>query len=160
MDPIDIKQLFPTELSEVVLHWLDASVEERVPTALLLNGQLQEIKDYFGEAIVLRLSAKILAEKLPPHTETRSKDVSIETPDSWFDHLLVEHSTRWPLRWIARRRPPVLRTHTSTVELTTTWESWMTYPWAGIPIPDKKFGRPYHARWFTSTITATPVREV
>jgi hypothetical protein len=154
VEPLDLDQLRFAR-HETTLYWRRAEVTESIPAAIRVNGSVEMQETIYGNTL-LRLSAFVLGQKLPPHTETQSKTVTLKVPQTWVDHLLVEHGKHWPLSAIVRRRPPVFCYEEQTVELTATWTNWQLYPWCGIKMPKEKFGDAYNVRWIESTVSVTP----
>lgn len=130
----------------VVLDRLKVAVRRRgISSSIAQSMQLHRLeKDIFDE-LVYGLTAYVLAERLPNVTESETKTFTIETPDTWFQHLKQSLYFRFPrLGWLQRRWPARLTTVSRKCTFTVNLERYRTYPKADIVLPPDRFGQPVH----------------
>lgn len=102
----------------------------------------EQFEEDLWNRMTYRLSADILAERLPNVTESETQTFSIETPATWFQHL-KQTCYRWRrLDWLARRWPARLETVEKECTLTVNLERYRTYPEADIVLPPDRYGYP------------------
>lgn len=86
--------------------------------------------------LVYRLTADILAEKLPPETVARSKTFTVsKVPTSSWQHFKSEHPESWWLGWLVRRRPVEYREIEFEATLTVDLDRYRTFPQCNYTFP-------------------------
>ena len=94
-----------------------------------------EFQQREADRMVYKLSADVLAEKLPPETINESRIAVWNFPRSSWQHFKLEHSESWWLGWLVRRRPVQYAVHDKQVTLTVNLERYRTFPQANIAYP-------------------------
>lgn len=131
----------------VVLERLKVGAQQRVsnefPT-MMSSAQWSAEQDRIRDQMVIRLTAHVLAEQLPP--QTTDHHISFTTNHqrfaTWWDMFKSTYAERWWMRWrhwdVRFVAVPVPVERTVTVRVRDHW----TYPTARIALPPKDFGAP------------------
>lgn len=83
-----------------------------------------------------KLTAKVLAEQLPPEHVERAETVSFSYPDGWWQMFRDTYRSRWWMRWSLARWPVRTRTYQQTVRFTLDLRRYWLYPHANVPLPN------------------------
>lgn len=133
MDPITSR-----DLPVIAFPLMNVRYRTRVPQAVLDTGRVTVDRDsdaFLLDHVVVTLSAKILAEKLPPQQITDT--VTGPRWATWWDHLKATYRDRWwiwyptDFGWIKPART-VQTPIAVTVPVLANW----TYPNASLRISD------------------------
>jgi hypothetical protein len=130
---------------EVVLEWRTISQIQAFDPDLpfgLSKAQWAAERDMIRNRMLVRLKSAVLAFRLPGHSATEQRTVSFKVPASPWQHWKQKHQDAWWLRWFVARRPVRTEVLSETVELTTVWEDYATYPWQTVAPTDPKLGMP------------------
>jgi hypothetical protein len=119
----------------LALQRLRIGLEQRIGAQVIESLELHQVEDIFTRSIVTRLTADVLAEKLPPEKIERSKTVALDFPASSWQHFKQEHSESWWLRWLVRRWPVRIQQLEQTVTLTVDLERYRTFPQCNYVFP-------------------------
>jgi hypothetical protein len=122
-------------LERVVLERMKMGVRQEVGAHVAESLHLEQWVEPMTRNMVVRLTADILAEKLPPERVERSKTVTLDFPASSWQHFKQEHSESWWLRWLVRRRPVRVQALEQTVTLVVDLEKYRTFPQCNYVFP-------------------------
>jgi hypothetical protein len=138
-----------TSDTSIMLTWQRVQVRTMLSRELMETARL-ETREMAYEGLLMQLSAYVLGEKLPDNTVTQTGSVSVDYPETWWQHFKHQYCERWWMRALARRRPPKMLTRTATGTVTATWHHMTAYPWARythqVP-PSLGLGYPVYLRW-------------
>ena len=116
---------YPEPISDIVtLERLRLASHAEVPAAIAHSMEISQFKDVIFDRLVYKLSAEVLAEKLPPAEVTERTSVSF--PSSSWQLFKEEHAESWWLGWLVRRRPVRRKAH--PVALTVGFDRYRTFP--------------------------------
>lgn len=83
-----------------------------------------------GDELLARIEAEVLAE----HVESRTQYAKLFVPSSWWQRLKMDHFPGWFVRkWPVKRTP---------WQAKVQFKRFMHYPDAKIALPEERFGRP------------------
>jgi hypothetical protein len=119
----------------LTLQRLRIGLEQRVGAHMIESLELHQVEDVFTRSIVTRLTADVLAEKLPPERVERSSEFTWEFPASPFQHWKQKHQGAWWLRWFVARRPVRRTRHKKVATLTVDLERYRTFPQCNYVFP-------------------------
>lgn len=132
-----------TDYSVVQLEKMKFYAQQYVQEHLAVDAGLEIVTEHALNALCYRLTAEIFADKLPPEKITRTTNMSVEVPATWWQHWKEDHKDKWYGRWIYERYGVDTRTIVEEYELTVDLKRWQTYPEAKIPV-DYGYGRAYN----------------
>jgi len=122
---------FETLTLERLEHEVRGSVGAHIHESL--KASIDE--DIWG-GLVYRLTADVLAEKLPPKSVARSEHVTFEFPASTWQMFKMNHAESWWLGWFVREWPVRWNTHKKLATLTVDLERYRTFPQANYVFPN------------------------
>lgn len=97
--------------------------------------KLEQREDIFRDRLIYRLTADVLAEKLPPERIERTSEFFWEFPASPFQHWKQKHDRSWWLRWFVARRPVRRVRHAKVATLEVNLERYRTFPQCNYVFP-------------------------
>ena len=118
------------------LERLRLGLEQRVGAHVLQSTRLEVVEDFLTNGFICRLTADVLAEKLPPERIERSSKFFWEFPASPFQHWKQKHEKAWWLRWFTTRRPVRRVKHTKVATLEVNLERYRTFPQCNYVFPE------------------------
>lgn len=133
-------------LQTVALNQLKVAVHRTLPREMVfvLNTvEADSLLQYETDHMVLQLTAKVLAQQLPPQAMQHLVRATVDDPRhaTWWEHYKATYQQRWWMRWrtwtIRYVDTPVTVQRLITVTVRDHW----TFPEASIVPPDK-LGRP------------------
>ncbi|MDX3643235.1 hypothetical protein [Streptomyces sp. MB09-02B] len=152
----------PTELaaSEATLTFKRYALQQVVNSDLAFDVDASVQQGVWGD-MVYRLTARVLADDLPPEGFTARQHLTYEVPASTWQMWKKRHARRWyarrlVARWPVRYEPDPDGRGTDAV-CTFNLERWRSYPQARVHLPRDRFGDPVrvHAirdlRWTEET---------
>lgn len=100
------------------------------------NGDLIIVPDHLADRLIARLTARMVAERLPSQEQT----FVVDDPRwaTWWDHLKASVRGRWWAQAYVRRHPP--RTVLTTVRCRFDVRAQWLFP--DTPVPRPGLGRP------------------
>lgn len=125
---------------QLVLDQLKVGITEAVGPTFAQSVRIQTRHDPMLDRMVCRLTAQVLAEKLPPRSVSETVTVTWPQWATWRDHFKATHAARWWMRWWARRRPARTVEGSRKATVTVDLQRYITYPRASIALPE--FGKP------------------
>jgi hypothetical protein len=119
----------------LTLERLQFQAQTSVGAAVRASLRPRLDEDIWG-GLVYRLTADVLAEKLPPESFERSSKYTWRFPSSPWQHFKQNHAESWWLGWLVRRRPVQLTNHVKTAILTVNLDRYRTFPQANYVFPN------------------------
>lgn len=134
----------------VTLERMKVAGRKHIGAFTMHSLELSRFQNDLADELIYALTAEVLAEKLPPASETSTTIVRFDVPATWFQHLKQSlygwrrksFRTRGLRFWLERRFPVRYETLTRRVTLTVSLERYRTYPKANIVLPPDRFGQP------------------
>lgn len=113
----------------ILLEKLRMTASEMVPGHTLATTKLDVIEDNVIDALVFRLEAEVMTEKLEDRTQT----TTFEVPKSWWQHFKQE----WFPGWLLKRFPVKFESYFKTV----IFKHYATYPQLPLVFRPDEVGR-------------------
>lgn len=143
-----------SDVDNNTLDWLKVGATKRVSPEFAQTLNAQIMPNPVWDGLLYTLTAKVLAEQLPPSQVTETKRFDFDVPASPWQAYKNTHADRWWMRRLVRRRPVRMITYTRDVTLTVDLDRYCLYPQAKV-LPDT-YGRPVRvadvsSRWTVQT---------
>lgn len=112
------------------LEWLKLGVQRTVSAEFAESVNAKVFHEVIWGDLVHQLTARVLADQLPPETVTDEHTFFFYIPASPWQQFKDVHADAWWLRWLLKHRPPVMVTHTRYGKLTVDLKRYQVYPQA------------------------------
>lgn len=130
-------------IKQVVLEKHRVAFQHMVGAEMAQSLKAEIWQDEILRGLLVRLSAYVQAERLPPHEATDTATLTVQVPSSWWQHFKYQYQSKWFMRSLVRRKPVKFNDKTATAVLTARWENLATYPMSNFvtPLDEGTFGR-------------------
>jgi hypothetical protein len=125
---------------QVTLDYLRLGVTNRVSAEFAASVNVRTWRDQVLDHLVFELTARVLADKLPPANESTTKIFEFEIPATWWQAYKATRYRLWWVRWWTRRHP--IRTKTYRFEGTLTVDLTRYHTWPKAKVMPSSWGRP------------------
>ncbi len=126
-DSVEVNGVTP---EEIMLRWKEfrsQSVVRREDLVALRPELRVEHLNFMFDELVLRLSSMALTDTLVDSERTVVHHFTC--PSSPWQHFKLKHGGAWWMRWLTRRRPPILVAHSKST--TVSFKSEAMFPHSG-----------------------------
>jgi hypothetical protein len=147
----------PLTIETFTLEWLKLAAQRRVSAEFAESVTPAVYRDTLWGDLVHQLTARVLADQLPPETVTDEHTFVFPVPGSPWQQFKATHADSWWLRWLTKMRPPTYVKHYRNGSLTVDLRRYHIYPQARV---SPQLGQPYRtfvmektARYWPEAVT-------
>jgi hypothetical protein len=117
------------------LQWMKLASRQVVDAEGIHYGTPQFINDFMTHT-VMRLTAKVLTERLPDRHYAMATTVTFEHPATTWQMFKSRHADSWWLRWLVDRRPVRMATQSRQATAILDISDYLAYPHQTRVIPE------------------------
>lgn len=140
----------PVPVDTVTLEWIKAAAQAAVSAEFAASIDAKLVHQTWYR-LVHQLTARVLADQLPPEQATTTKVFTFEIPATWWQAFKADHADSWWLAWLVSRRPVRTRVYRREGRLDIELRRYWSWPKAKV-LPSE-WGSPVRVSTLDQVVT-------